>query len=124
MSRMIPIHKPKKDKKNLHSYRPINNLNVVEKIVESIVKFQVVKFVEDNKILHENMHGSRKKHSVVTAKLQLDEYINNNKDKGNKVAVLSTDLSSAYDTVEHKLLLAILEHLGFRNNTNNYLKVT
>ena len=58
---MIPIHKPKKDKKNLDSYRPINNLNVVEKVVESIVKFQVVKLFEDNKILHENMHGSRKK---------------------------------------------------------------
>ena len=42
---------------------------------------------------------------------------NKNKDQGNKVAVLSTDLSSAYDTVEHKLLLAKLEHLGFRNKT-------
>ena len=51
---------------------------------------------------------AEKKHSVITAKLQLDEYINQNKDKGNKVAVLSTDLSSAYDTVEHKLLLVKL----------------
>ena len=57
------------------------------------------------------------RNSLITAKLQLDKYINENKDKGNNVAVLSTDLSSAYDTVEHKLLLAKLEHLGFRNNT-------
>ena len=58
---MIPIHKPKKDRKNLHSYRPINNLNVVEKVVESVARFQVIKFVEENDILHENMHDSRKK---------------------------------------------------------------
>ena len=45
------------------------------------------------------------------AKLESDKVINRNKDKGLKVAVLSMDLSSAYDMVEHKLLLSKLECL-------------
>ena len=72
------------------------------------------------------MHGSRPNHSIVTAKLELDEEIQKQKDVGNKVAVLSTDLSMAYDTVEHKLLMSKLEHLGFRKNSykiiESYLK--
>ena len=55
----------------------------------------------NSKILHENMHGSRNKHSIVTAKLELDEEINKQKDRGNKTLVLSTDLTSAYDTIDH-----------------------
>ena len=41
--------------------------------------------------------------------------MNKNKDLGNKVAVLSTDLSSTYGNVEHMLLMTKLEHMGFRD---------
>ena len=60
------------------------------------------------------MHGSRTDHSMVSAKLELDEQINFHKDNGHKVAELSTDLSSAYDTVDHSLLLSKLQHIGIR----------
>ena len=116
-SRIIPIHKKNKDRFDLTSYRPINNLNVVEKIVESHIKEQIVDFITKNKVLDKNMHGSRKNHSVITAKIELDETINLHKDAGDKVAVLSTDLTAAYDTVDHNLLLSKLEHIGFRNES-------
>ena len=114
ISRVIPILKPKKDKNLLRSYRPINNMNVIEKVIEQVLKKQITKFIEENKILDKYMHGSRPKHSIITAKMELDEEINLHKDRGNKVAILSTDLSSAYDTVNHRLLLSILENIGIR----------
>ena len=61
------------------------------------------------------MHGTCAKHSIVTAKLELEKEVNKQKDNGYKTVVLSTDLSSAYDTVDHRLLMCKLEHLGFRN---------
>ena len=106
----------------LSSYRPINNLNVIDKIVESHLKQQIVDFITKNNVLDKNMHGSRKNHSVITAKIELDETINLHKDAGDKVAVLSTDLTAAYDTVDHNLLLSKLEHLGFRNESYNLIE--
>lgn len=49
---MIPIHKKGKDKNVLESYRPINNLNIIEKIVETIIKTQINDFIERNKHVH------------------------------------------------------------------------
>ena len=46
--------------------------------------------------------------------MHIDKEINRHKDKGNSVAVINTDLSMAYDTVSHSLLLAKMEHIGFR----------
>ena len=63
MSRIIPIYKKNKDKMQLTSYRPINNLNVSEKVVESLIKQQIVDFVERNKIINKlssAMIGSRR----------------------------------------------------------------
>ena len=60
------------------------------------------------------MHGARKNHSIVTAKIAIDEEIQYHKDKGHKVVLLNTDPTSAYDTVGHALLLAKMEQIGIR----------
>ena len=125
ISRVIPIKKPKKPSDELNSFRPINNMNGIEKVLEHIIKTQLTKFLDDNKIIHENMHGSRVHHSPTTAKLHLDELINKPKDDGDKIALVNTDLTAAYDTVSHPLLLAKLEPMGIRGNAlarlTNYL---
>ena len=113
-TRVIPIPKPKKDRNDILSYRPINNMNTVEKIVVEAIKIQLHKFMKNNNLLDNNMHGSRPNHSIITAKVDIDEEIGKHKDKGNKIAALNTDLSAAYDTTDHKLLLSKLEHLGIK----------
>ena len=53
-------------------------------------------------------------HNVITAKIDIDEEINLHKDNGRRVAILSRDLSAAYDMVNHPLLLNKFEHIGNR----------
>ena len=106
-----------KDKNDINSYIPINNMNVIEKVVEDIIKTPLMDFIKKHSILDDNMHRSCEKHSIITAKLEIDEEIAKYKDEGNKFAMLNTDLSSAYSTVHHKLLLTKLEHLGVRGQS-------
>ena len=48
VSRISPILKPEKPAENIDSYRPINNLSAVEKIVEEFIKEQLNEFIDLN----------------------------------------------------------------------------
>ena len=51
----------------IDSYRPINNLSAVEKIVEEFLKEQLNEFIDHNEIILPDHHGSRKDYSTMTA---------------------------------------------------------
>ena len=109
VSRVIPILKPGKPDDNLDSFRPINNLNPLEKIIEECIKSQMEKFVKDKNVIPPEHHGARKSHNTLTAKLNIDENVNEMREKNKNVVILSSDLTAAYDTVENGLLLSKME---------------
>merc|ERR1712240_156409 len=112
VSRISPILKPEKRSKNIDSYRPINNLSAVEKIVEQFLKDQLSKFIDENRIILPDHHGSRKDFSTMTAISSLNHNLINNYNDGLISAVVQTDLSAAFDTIEHETLLRKMEHYG------------
>ena len=123
---MLPLSKPGKDTCMIDSFRPINNLVILEKIVEEWIKESLIEFLETNNILSKNHHGGRAAHSTITAKTQIDQKLHKNYENDKITAVLATDLSAAYDTVDHEILLKKLEHYGVRGGElelfKNYLK--
>merc|ERR1711954_89226 len=125
ISRIAAIPKPGKDHLELDSHRPINNLNPLEKIIEEAIKNQIDEYLDDKKVIPKEMHGVRKNHNTLTAKMSVDENINNTKNKNKNVVVLTTDLTAAYDTLDHALLLIKTEHIGLRGKVlelmNSYL---
>ena len=112
ISRITPYLKPDKPDKLMSSYRPINNLCVLEKIVEEFIKQHLVSYLEYNNITHDNHHGSRKHHSTMTALAQILNIVYKQQESGKISAILQTDLSAAYDTVDTKTLLLKMEHYG------------
>ena len=114
VSRFIPLKKKDKDDLDINSHRPVNNLNPIEKCIKHLLKEQMDKFLKDENILLQYHHCTHKVHSTVTATQAIQHKLNENKDNKLNIAILLTDLSSAFDTVEHSLLKSRISHIGIR----------
>ena len=97
-------------------YRPVNNLPVFDKIIETIVLEQVQQYLKKEKILSNDQHGFREKHNCETAVLTLiNKWINNIED--NKVIItVFLDFKRAFETVNRDILLEKLKRYGFGNH--------
>ena len=115
IARLTPIRKQGKVATEAASYRPISNLNTVEKIIEQLIKDDLSAFFEKNNVVPGNHQGGRKFHSTSTAKSVIDDEVNRMKDQKKSIAILSTDLSAAFDTCDSLMLLTMLEHVGVRH---------
>ncbi|RUM30450.1 MAG: hypothetical protein DSY42_04590 [Aquifex sp.] len=119
---VIPFFK-KGDQENVSNYRPISLLPILSKIVEKIVSNQLLDFLLKNNLLSNSQHGFRPNLSTESALLKITDAIYRNMD--NKMISLLTlcDLSKAFDSVSHSILLkkcAILNIDAFW--LNSYLK--
>ena len=91
ISRITPILKADKITEEIESYRPINNLPTLEKVFEEYLLTKLTNYLEDNKIINDNMHGGRQGHSTSSALLQINETLNKNHDKNMIYIALITD---------------------------------
>ena len=94
-------------------YRPISLLCIIAKMLEKIVYYQVIEFVNSNNLFNKLQSGFRKMHGTGTALLRILEDLRIAKGHGMVTVMVLLDYSKAFDTVIHPLLLAILRHLKF-----------
>ena len=71
---------------------------------------RLIKFIENNKILTKHQYGFRDNRSTELAIIELTDRITKAIDKGEYTMGIFLDLSKAFDTINHKILIEKLEH--------------
>ena len=105
------LHK-KGDYNNPAQYRPISILTTLSKVFERSATEQIMDFYSKNSKLTTRQHAYRKYHSTTTCLFELTEAALKHIDDGYLVAIASLDLSKAFDSLAHNLILQKLLDMG------------
>ena len=73
---------------------------------------QLSAYFSSNKLLFHSQYGFRADHSTELATIELVDRITQKLDKGDLPLALFLDLSKAFDTLNHEILLTKLRHYG------------
>ena len=99
------------DPAEIKNYRPISNLPFMSKVIEKLILTQLTRYLTANGLFPKFQSGFRRYHSTETAVLRVlsDIYSAIDQDQVSLLALL--DVSAAFDTVDHGILLERLFHV-------------
>ena len=103
----------------------ISLLIAFSKIIEKIVAKQMKTFLINNNLLDKYQSAYKENHSTTTALVEITNNIYKSMDNSEVTILVLLDYSKAFDCANHKLILAKLKSLGFKDSAlkwiNSYL---
>ena len=103
------IRKSNMDRFDLKSWRPISNLSFLSKLVERVATSRLNEHLSQNDLLPAHQSAYRAHHSTETAVTAVVNDIARSIDAGHLCALVLLDLSAAFDTIDHKIFIDIME---------------
>ena len=120
IAKIIPIHK-KNALDEFNNYRPISVLPAFSKIIEKLIYNRMIDFLDKHKILSNCQFGFRKGLSTDLAITTLTEHYYRAIENNNYLVGAFLDLSRAFDTIPHAVLLKKLANYGIRGVTLTWM---
>ncbi|KAL1487808.1 hypothetical protein ABEB36_015563 [Hypothenemus hampei] len=112
-AKMCLIEKPKKNKNDSNTYRPICLISTLGKILEAMIKQRLESEIENKKLLNENQFGFRKKRSTLDALSAVLAIVdeNNRVSYGHRglVAMVTIDIQNAFNSAPWRQINATLK---------------
>uniref|UniRef100_A0A0P4VPM3 Reverse transcriptase domain-containing protein n=1 Tax=Scylla olivacea TaxID=85551 RepID=A0A0P4VPM3_SCYOL len=121
LANVTPIEK-KGDNSLPSNYRPISLTSVVCKLMETVIRNNLVNFLEENDLINDSQHGFRNRRSCLTNLLDFFYDVFTMYDETKAVDIVYLDFQKAFDKVPHKRLLAKLKSHGINGKLPSWLE--
>ena len=118
-AKFTPIFK-KENNKLITNYRPISVLPVISKIFETVISEQLSDYFLTNNLLRSQQYGFKKNSSTELAALELLDRVLDQMDTHKIPTNFYIDLSKAFASLRHDILLDKLTYYGVTNPAKNY----
>jgi hypothetical protein len=93
------------DKEELSNYRPISHLSFLSKLTERVVKLRLTHHLSSNGLLNSFQSAYTKHHSTESTLLSVHDHIIKAMSQQKITALCLLDLSAAFDTIDHSILV-------------------
>ena len=118
---VIPIHK-KGDPQSPDNYRPVSLTSVLCKILERLVRNQLLDYLRSHNIFPSNQHGFVAKKSTVSNLIECLDDWTSSFDRAVQTDIIYLDYSKCFDSVVHSKLLFKLSNYGFNGSSFRWIK--
>ena len=99
----------------MYMYRPISLLPSISKILENLTLKQFSTYLNKHELLYHSYYGFKAGHCIQLASIKLIDRINQDLDEGKVPMAIFLDLTKAFDTLEHVILLQKINYYGIKS---------